>query len=212
VVGLDVELVEDFEPQEIGDRCAHRAFDAGRGGGDEFVVGGLDDFGDGLADLDGETAEVVAFGHPERIAGGAGAVVDGGQAEAVRLVGGEEVFFLFLRRGRGRADREIGVPRGIGAFFSAIGREGDSPLFSGGRAGFACQVGFAGKKATVPVIDGKRTTVSGGDARFDLFFVVELGEGFPVAHLGGEGDGVGGVEGGALRAGGGGGHERLLGE
>jgi hypothetical protein len=210
VVGLDVELVENFEPEEIGDGCAHRPFEAGGGGGDEFVVGGFDDFGEGLADFDGEAAEVVTFGHPEGIAGGAGAFVDGGQAKTVGLVGGEKVRFLFLRSGREWADREIGVPGGMVAFLAAFGgaiwrrnllrREGDSLLFPGGGAGLASRVFLAGKQATV----------AGGDAGFDLSLVVELGEGFPVAGVGGEGGGVGGVEGGKFGAALGGGHGGLL--
>jgi hypothetical protein len=54
IFAFDVELFEDFEPEQMGDGDAEGFFQAVGGVDDELLIDGLDKFGDGLPDLGGD--------------------------------------------------------------------------------------------------------------------------------------------------------------
>ena len=72
VFGFDVELFEDFEPEEMHDGDAQRFFHAVGGVDDILVVDGLEQVGDCLADFGRDDCEVNAVGRPEGEVLGAG--------------------------------------------------------------------------------------------------------------------------------------------
>ncbi len=66
VLAFEVRLLEDFEPEEMGNGFAERFFERVVAGADESFVDGLNDLGDGLLDLWGDVFQVKAAGSPER--------------------------------------------------------------------------------------------------------------------------------------------------
>ena len=62
VFAFDVELFEDFEPEQMGDGDAEGFFEAIGGVEDELLVNGLDELGNGLADFGRDDFKIDAVG------------------------------------------------------------------------------------------------------------------------------------------------------
>ena len=65
VFAFDVELFEDFEPEEMGDGDAEGFFQAIGGVDYELLVNGLDELGNGLADFGRDDFKIDAIGGPD---------------------------------------------------------------------------------------------------------------------------------------------------
>ncbi len=65
VFAFDIELFEDFEPEEMGNCDAEGFFQAVGGVEDELLVYGLDELGNGLADFGRDDFEIYAIGGPD---------------------------------------------------------------------------------------------------------------------------------------------------
>lgn len=65
IFAFDVELFEDFEPEQMRDGDAKGFFHAIVGIDDKLLVDGLDEFDDGLPDLGRDDFEIYAVGRPE---------------------------------------------------------------------------------------------------------------------------------------------------
>ena len=65
IFSFDIELFENFEPEEMGDCDAEGFFQAVGGVDYELLVNGLDEFGNGLADFGRDDFKIDAIGGPD---------------------------------------------------------------------------------------------------------------------------------------------------